>query len=90
MKRYDKELSAEEIGRLDDGHIDFGDIPELGDRFWRNARVELPEEPKKQITLRLDADVVAWFKASGRGYQTRMNAILRAYMNAYLDGKERS
>lgn len=44
---------------------------------------ELPErEPKKLISLRLDADVVAFFRSQGKGYQTRINAVLRAYMDA--------
>lgn len=42
-----------------------------------------PVEPKKQVTLRLDADVLDWFKAQGRGYQTRINALLREYMKAH-------
>jgi uncharacterized protein (DUF4415 family) len=49
--------------------------------FWEDAEVILPE-PKQAVSLRLDADVLAWFKAQGRGYQTRINAVLRSYMNA--------
>lgn len=49
--------------------------------FWRNARLVLPAEPGKEIvTLRLDRDVLKWLKGGGRGYQIRINAILRAYM----------
>ena len=48
------------------------------------ARVGLkPIEPKKQVTLRVNADVLAWFKAQGSGYQTRINALLREYMKAH-------
>ena len=43
-----------------------------------------PVPPKASISLRLDADVVAWFKAQGPGYQTRMNAVLRAFKDASL------
>jgi uncharacterized protein (DUF4415 family) len=51
--------------------------------FWRNARLVLPAESGKEVvTLRLDRDVLKWFKGRGRGYQTRINAILRAYMLA--------
>jgi uncharacterized protein (DUF4415 family) len=47
------------------------------------ARKGLPPEPRKAaISLRLDADVLAWFRAQGAGYQTRVNAVLRAYMEA--------
>ncbi len=49
--------------------------------FWKNAKVVWPAA--KQLTaLRLDPDVLAWFRAQGKGYQTRMNAVLRAYMKA--------
>jgi uncharacterized protein (DUF4415 family) len=42
--------------------------------------------PKKQLTIRLDEDVLAWLKGQGRGYQTRINAILRAYYDAHQHG----
>ena len=48
--------------------------------FWDEAQLILPRPPKAQVTLRLDADVLAWFKGGGRGYQTRINAVLRSYM----------
>jgi uncharacterized protein (DUF4415 family) len=50
--------------------------------FWATAKVVLPH-PKKTVTMRLDADLLDWFRAN-RGYQTRINAILRAYMNAQV------
>jgi len=48
--------------------------------FWQTARVVMPKR-KETVTIRLDADLLAWFR-SERGYQTRINAILRSYMNA--------
>jgi uncharacterized protein (DUF4415 family) len=52
---------------------------------WDNAFAGLPPigEPKKQVTVRLDKDVLDFFKSQGRGYQTRMNAVLRHWMNAH-------
>ena len=50
--------------------------------FWTTAKLVLPR-PKKTVTMRLDADLLDWFRAN-RGYQTRINAILRAYMNALV------
>jgi uncharacterized protein (DUF4415 family) len=50
--------------------------------FWRHARVVMPPG-KKSVHLRVDADVLAWFKAQGRGYLTRMNAVLRSYMETH-------
>ena len=49
--------------------------------FWKDARLVMPEG-KKPVTLRLDRDVLEWFKTQGRRYQSRMNAVLRLYMEA--------
>jgi len=64
-----------------DKGIDFSDIPKLGPDFWRNAALRMPQK-KESITLRLDRDVVMWFRSLGRGYQTRINAVLRSYAQA--------
>jgi uncharacterized protein (DUF4415 family) len=64
---------------MPDEDIDFSDIPELGDEFFEKA-VLVPA--KQLVTIRLDADVVAWLKRNGRGYQTRANKILRTVMEA--------
>lgn len=52
--------------------------------FWKTAKVVMPR-PKVPVSLRLDPEVVAWFKSRGRGYQSRMNAVLRSFMNARKD-----
>lgn len=80
-KRYKKELSAKEIAALSDDDIDRSDIPELDDAFWAKAKVIEPRT-KQAVTIRYDHDVLEWFKAQGKGYQTRMNAVLRAYVEA--------
>lgn len=80
MKRnYDRPLSADELAAMPDEDIDYSDAPELDEAFWQRARVLVPPAPKQQLTLRVDGDVLDWFRAQGRGYQTRMNAVLRAY-----------
>ncbi len=66
---------------LRDADIDFSDIPKLGKSFWKTARLVMPE-PKDRLTIRVDHDVVEWLKKNGPGYQTRINAILRSYMEA--------
>ena len=66
---------------LRDSEIDFSDIPRLGKSFWTTAKLTLPE-PKDRLTIRVDHDVVQWLKKRGKGYQTRINAILRSYMEA--------
>jgi len=51
-------------------------------KFWKSAKLVMPER-KEPITIRIDREVLDWFRARGRRYQTRMNAVLRAYMNAH-------
>jgi len=64
-----------------DQGIDFSDIPKLGPEFWKKAELRMPQK-KESLTLRLDRDVVTWFRSAGRGYQTKMNAVLRSYMRS--------
>ena len=66
---------------ITDEEIDFSDIPELGEEFFRNAEIRLPQR-KQHVSMRLDAEVLDWFKKQGQGYQTRINAVLRAYVQA--------
>jgi len=71
---------------MTDEDIDFSDCPELTPEMFAKAVVRrglkvLPA--KSQITLRIDSDVLAWFRSQGRGYQTQINALLRAYMEAH-------
>lgn len=55
------------------------DLPVLPDEFWASAELQLPV-PKKAISLRVDEDVLEWFRAGGPRYQSRMNAVLRSFM----------
>ena len=70
------------VDAMRDEDIDTSDIPPLDDGFFKHARVVTPPG-KKQLTVRLDADVLAWLKGQGKGYQSRINAILRAYYEAH-------
>ena len=72
----------EKLEKVPDEKIDTSDIPELDEDFFRNAKVRLPAG-KQLVSLRLDRDVLDWFKHQGKGYQTRINAILRAYIRAH-------
>ena len=69
----------ERLAKLDDADIDTSDIPELDDDFFRRAELRVPV--KQAVTI-LDADVMEWFKGQGAGYQTRINQLLRQYMQA--------
>jgi uncharacterized protein (DUF4415 family) len=76
-----EELRA--LGARPDSEIDFSDIPELTEEQWKNAeRGRFYRPIKRQITARVDADVLEWLKAQGKGYQSRINAILRREMLA--------
>jgi uncharacterized protein (DUF4415 family) len=68
------------LAAMKDRDIDTSDIAELGDNFFDNAELHVP--PKKAVTIRLDADVLEWFKQQGQGYQTRINRLLRLYMQS--------
>lgn len=68
------------VDAMRDEDIDLSDSPELGPEFFVNAI--LWPGPKKQITLRIDPDVLTFFRKHGRGYQSTMNAVLRKYMEA--------
>ena len=87
MKRYrldpekPRQLTPAEARRLDAMPIDYSDIPPLGDEFFTKATVDWPPV-KQQLTIRLDIDVLDWLKAYGKGYQTRINRILRAAMDS--------
>jgi uncharacterized protein (DUF4415 family) len=71
-----------ELQEMRDEDIDLSDIPEQTGGGWRRVSELVPPENKQQITLRLDADVIAFFRGTGRRYQSRINAALREYVNS--------
>ncbi len=72
----------EVVAAMPDELIDYSDAPYLPDAVWMKAATELPHT-KKQITLRIDADVLEFFKHTGKRYQSRMNAVLRSYVEEH-------
>ena len=81
IKRYSLEELRAKHERGDT--LTRADAPEieLDDHFWRNARIVMPDDRgKTPVSLRVDTEVVKWFKQQGKGYLTRMNAVLRAYV----------
>ena len=74
---------------MKDKDIDYSDIPPLGKSFLKKATAEWPPV-KQQVTVRLDTDVLDWLKAHGKGYQTRLNRILRAAMESPAARRSRS
>ena len=63
--------------------------PEMFARAAVKRGLEVPR-PKMLLSLRIDSDVVEWFRAQGKGYQSRMNALLRAYMDAHRSSRKRT
>ena len=70
------------LAALPDDQVDTSEIPELDEDFFREARLRLPKG-KQLVSIRVDTDILDWFKQQGKGYQTRINAILRAYVRAH-------
>lgn len=84
----ERRRALETLAAQPDDTIDTSDIPELSDEHWSDAvRGRFYRPIKQQITARVDADVLAWLKADGRGYQTRLNTILRDAMERERDRK---
>jgi len=69
------------IVAMPDSEIDYSDAPYRPDAVWTKA-LGFPLRNKRQISLRIDADVLDWFKGTGSRYQTRINAVLRSYVQA--------
>lgn len=69
------------IDSMRDEDIDLSYTPEMDEEFFQNAIIRMPER-KSSVTLRVDKEVLDWFKSQGKGYQSRMNAVLKAYMKA--------
>jgi uncharacterized protein (DUF4415 family) len=83
----------ERLNAMDDENIDLSDIPELTPEMFAKAVVKhglKDKENKTLLTIRVDQDVLTWFKSQGRGYQTRINSLMRAYMEANENHKKSS
>jgi uncharacterized protein (DUF4415 family) len=79
--RKKSETNWENLATMQDSAINLSDSPELDASFFKNAELRLPK-PKKAVSLRIDDDVFDWFRHQGKGYQTRINAALRLFMQA--------
>lgn len=74
------------LDKMSDDDIDYSEIPPITDEMWAKGVLRknfVPIPRKRQLTLRIDDDVIKFFKEQGRGYQTRINQLLRAYMDAH-------
>lgn len=82
-RRYSPETLKAERARGKTGTRADAPAHSVDDDFWRTARVTMPPPGKASVHLRLDADVLAWFREQGRGHHSRMNAVLRSFMEAH-------
>ena len=73
----------EELENIPESAMDTSDIPELDTSFWETAKLVQPMT-KQAISLRVDRDVLDWFKSQGKGYQSLMNAVLRSYFEYHI------
>lgn len=82
-KKYGTDFEA--LDRMTDADIDYSDIPAATPEFWANAVVRRGLKPvvkKQQVTLRIDSDVLDYLRSNGDGYQTRINQLLRSFVEA--------
>jgi uncharacterized protein (DUF4415 family) len=76
-----QKAELEALAAIPDEQIDTSDIPPLSEAFWKNVvRNPFYRPVKQQVTVRVDADALAWLRSTGRGYQSRLNDILREAM----------
>ena len=84
MKQKNSQKGKTDFAKLakkKDSEIDTSDSPELDEEFFKNA-VWTIRKPKKMVSIRLDEEVLTWFKSQGKGYQTKINDILKMYIRA--------
>ena len=80
MKKGSDKTDWKRLDRKTDEDIDFSDIPETDASFWANAEQFMPKK-KRSISIRLDEDIIEYFKSEGTGYQSRINSVLKSYMH---------
>jgi uncharacterized protein (DUF4415 family) len=83
-EKHTKNLSTDwdRLAKMKDEDIDTSDIPPLDENFFKTAIIQMPEK-KDIITIRLDRPIINWFRSKGKGYQTKINAILKTYIKAH-------
>ena len=77
-KKFTGKTDWKRLETMTDEDIDYSDSPPTDEAFWADAELVIPA--KKQISIRLDAEVIDWFKTQGKGYQSRINAVLQSYI----------
>lgn len=80
-KKRSSKTDWKRVDAMPDGEIDYSDSPELNERFWKEAKLVVPKK-KERLSMRIDSDVLAWFRSKGKGYQTTINTVLKSYVEA--------
>lgn len=75
----------QKLEAMTDEEIDYSDIPPLDDHFFARATLRLPQQPQVTVTMQVDPDVFAWFDAQDDGWERRMRAALRIYVEAHKE-----
>jgi uncharacterized protein (DUF4415 family) len=70
------------LNSMKDEDIDVSDIPRIDPNIFKKMVIRMPK-PKELVSIRIDPDVLGWFRQQGRKYQTRINAVLRSYVEAH-------
>jgi uncharacterized protein (DUF4415 family) len=76
------ETNWNRLGKMKDDEIDISDIPKVDREMFKTMVVRMPQ-PKELVSIRIDPDVLVWFRQQGGRYQTRINAVLRSYVEAH-------
>ena len=79
--RIASKTNFKRLKKISDKDIDYSDIPETDESFWSDAEVQFPST-KTHVSIRLDDDIISWFKQFGRGYQTKINSVLKSYIKS--------
>ena len=85
-RRSEGKTDWERLAAMKEEDIDFSDIPELDETAWENAQIVIPES-EEEVTIRIDSDVLSFFQKEGPDYQSRIKAVLKAYVMV-MRGKE--
>jgi len=86
-KRKNSKTDYKRLDSMKDKDIDYSDIAELDDDFWAKAKLVEPQ-PKVKVTIRLDPQIIVWFKKRSDHYQTKINTVLRSYVAAKKETKK--
>lgn len=89
-QKYDRPLTTEELATMSDEDIDYSDIPDMGEDFWKDAKLVEPTK-KSPVYMMLDQDIIDFFKQrrkGKKGYQTDINSVLRTFVEAHRDSPQ--